>query len=452
MILNDKYIIFLHKRYFKNKKLIKSLENKGIILIEFTKYIDNIKKKFARNQPTLLFDNNSYPSVNILYIHLVNNNYYNYTIYNQKYLDYHQDILFITSIKLGAKSINYTLQEIDTTITKQYNIKENTIINYIKFFNNYEINNKLDNNIELIPNDINLNNFIYKRKELKVLKLEYNIKNENLSEFIYSILLILLQFNLINNFEKYSNTNFNNYYNIDFYTNIELNNYDQFIKIKNTNNINNIINYIYSLTDSKLLDSYIKNISYKEFESIIKKFNNTNEIINWINDNIINNEEGHELISERDEYIHQIKQINEKLDKDETEIMFEISNIADNNLQLNNELNELKNEMTDLYEQIENYNKDVIKLKDNFKNELLNEIDFDIQVNHILAEITKLKNKCENKSNDIVIINDEINDNNNKINKLNNNIKEIKEKTKIELDNLNTKLYNTYQLIEESNL
>ena len=64
MILNDKYIIFLHKRYFKNKKLIKSLENKGIVLIEFTKHIDNIKKKLFRSQPTLLFDNNPYPSVN----------------------------------------------------------------------------------------------------------------------------------------------------------------------------------------------------------------------------------------------------------------------------------------------------------------------------------------------------------------------------------------------------
>ncbi len=438
MILNDKYIIFLHKRYLKNKKLIKTLENKGIITIEFNKYIDNIKKKLLRNQPTLLFDNIHYPSVNILYIHLVDNSYYNYMIYNEKYIDYHQDILFITSIKLGAKKINYLFEKNKITLTKQYNLIENNLIDYKRGFYNYEINNQ--SKLEYNDININLKNLVYKRQDLKVLKLEYNIKSENITDFIYSILLILFEFKLINNFEKYTNISFNNNYTIEFYSDIELINYDQFIKIKNSNNITNVINYIYSLTDRKLLDTYIQNNSYSEFESISKKFNNTNEIIEWIDNNLTKNKEQLFTINQRNNYIKQIKNINIELDNIETDIMYEISNIADTNRELELLISENNNQIKNIYSEIENKNNIVNILHRDFSDNKLNEMDFDIQANHILEEINKFKDTCIKLSTNILENENKIEINNKLISNLYNKIKQIKQEKQKELDILNNKL------------
>ncbi len=389
MILNDKYVIFLHKRYLKNKKLVKSIENKGVIIIEFNKYIENIKKKVLRNQPTLLFDNNIYPSANLLYIHLVNDNYYNYINFNQKYIDFYQDILFITSVKLGAKKIHYVCEHINTTITKQYNITEVNIKDYFKGTHTFEIN-KLSL-LKYTEGDLNLKNFIYKRQSLKMLKLEYNIQNENINELIFSILLILLDFNIINNFEKYSNTILKYNYNIEFYTDVELNESTE-------------------LTD---IDNYI---------------------------------------IEKNKYIKEIKEINKYLDKEETDMMLEISNIADTNdvIKLDNEI--IKNQMSDIYSEIEYNNNNINKLKDDLSEEKITMINYDIQVNHILLIINKLKDRCSELSHNINENNNNINKNMKTISDLYDKIKIMKIEKKKELDLLNGKLYDIYQLIEDTKI
>ena len=126
---NEKYIMFLNPNYFKKrffssiyKKIIKNLENKGIVIFNIKETIDELKRhhkttiKFKKTN--LTFDTLPFPNTNTLYIHLFNNQYFSENIYNKKKIEIEREMLFLLAGKLGIKKIEYATDVIETTITK----------------------------------------------------------------------------------------------------------------------------------------------------------------------------------------------------------------------------------------------------------------------------------------------------------------------------------------------
>ena len=144
---NQKYILFLHPRYFKNsifksiyKKIKKNLENKGVVVFNINNAITELhklenktdKQKSDKNKKdsgsdktnnndikknTLSFDDTPYPNVNMLYIHLFNGQYYNDSIYNKKKIDIEREMLILLAGKLGVHKISYEISTSDVTIS-----------------------------------------------------------------------------------------------------------------------------------------------------------------------------------------------------------------------------------------------------------------------------------------------------------------------------------------------
>jgi hypothetical protein len=144
---NQKYVLFLHPRYFKNsifksiyKKIKKNLENKGIVVFNINTAITDLhklenktdKQKTDKNKKdsgsdktnnsdikkfTLSFDDTPYPNVNMLYIHLFNGQYYNDSIYNKKKIDVEREMLILLAGKLGVHKITYDISTSDVTIS-----------------------------------------------------------------------------------------------------------------------------------------------------------------------------------------------------------------------------------------------------------------------------------------------------------------------------------------------
>jgi len=149
---NQKYVLFLHPRYFKNsifksiyKKIKKNLENKGIVVFNINNAITELHKlenkknnndsdkdksknknkdtgsdKTNNNdikKNTLSFDDTPYPNINMLYIHLFNGQYYNDTIYNKKKIDIEREMLILLAGKLGVHKISYDISISDITIS-----------------------------------------------------------------------------------------------------------------------------------------------------------------------------------------------------------------------------------------------------------------------------------------------------------------------------------------------
>ncbi len=150
---NQKYVLFLHPRYFKNsifksiyKRIKKNLENKGIVVFNINNAIaelhklenkknnnDSDKDKSKNKNKidngsdktnnsdnrkyTLSFDDTPYPNINMLYIHLFNGQYYNDTIYNKKKIDVEREMLILLAGKLGVHKISYDISTSDITIS-----------------------------------------------------------------------------------------------------------------------------------------------------------------------------------------------------------------------------------------------------------------------------------------------------------------------------------------------
>ena len=111
----QKYIIFLKPIYFKKtfiksiyNKIKQNLENKGIVLYNIDHIFHNTK---------LTFDDLSVPNINTLYIHLFDNQYYSYNLYNRRQLEKERDMLFLLAWKLGVKSIKYETYTTEIKIT-----------------------------------------------------------------------------------------------------------------------------------------------------------------------------------------------------------------------------------------------------------------------------------------------------------------------------------------------
>ena len=275
---NEKYIMFLNPTYFKKRifksyakhyynKIIKQLENKGIVIFNIKNAIDELKvrhKNTTKFRKTLLnFDDSPFPITNTLYIHLFNNQYYNDIIYNKKKIEVEREMLFLLAGKLGVNYIKYETEVVETTISninadikiKNFgpSIKFNKTINkttgskgfeeylnrgapvYLKSDNLQEVEKNIEDRIGLMQSNIfnynfykhspKLESFVYKRYEFKMQKLDYTIETEDISDISFAVrayFSYFMNYGLELSFDKNVSYSQNIHYTLEFFTDTEL--------------------------------------------------------------------------------------------------------------------------------------------------------------------------------------------------------------------------------------
>jgi hypothetical protein len=339
---------FFKKTFFRSvyKKLINKLENKGIVVFNIKTTIDELKtiyKNTIKNKKQKLsFDGNSFPDTNILYIHLFNGQYFNSNIYAKKKIEIEREMLFLLAGKLGVKEINYETEIIETTITSttaglklkalDKSISFNKSIEkkvgtkgkeeylnrgapvYLKSNNLQEVEENIESRMDNMRSNIfnynfyktssKLESFVYKRFEFKMLKLEYTIESEDISDISFSVKSCFMQYGLEFSFDKNVTTNENIHYTLEFFSDLELKKefgkmkrdfMDKFYSIRElyeliedkNSAVHLITEYVIELANNnnlgKELVEYIKISDPGTFESVCHQFHSTSQIKNWLN-------------------------------------------------------------------------------------------------------------------------------------------------------------------------
>lgn len=142
----DKYIIFLPDiivnlkkcfyKYSKYSKLLKSLRKNGIKIIAESEINKWIEENNTKNSVNLLFDYESLPELNKLYIYLCGSLYFSDDNYSKFKFNLEKELLLLLCGYLGCKEVSI--------ITNNKNVNEN------KIETNLELNN--------ISENININN------------------------------------------------------------------------------------------------------------------------------------------------------------------------------------------------------------------------------------------------------------------------------------------------------
>lgn len=268
---NEKYIMFLNQTFFKKrifkslyKKIIKRLENKGIVIFNIKDAIDELKTRHKntvkyRNRQ-LMFDDYPFPNTNTLYIHLFNSQYYSENIYNKKKIEVEREMLFLLAGKLGVKTINYETEVVETTISKANaelkirgmgpSIKFNKSINktkgikgmeeylnrgapvYLKSDNLQEVEKNIEDRMGMMQSNIfnynfykhspKLESFVYKRYEFKMQKIDYTIETEDISDISFAVKACFIENGIDVSFDKNITYTENIHYVLEFFTDIEL--------------------------------------------------------------------------------------------------------------------------------------------------------------------------------------------------------------------------------------
>ncbi len=359
---------FFKKRLFKSiyKNIIKRLENKGIVVFNISNAVEELKRRHKNTikykSNILTFDDNYFPNVNTLYINLFAGQYYNDNIYNKKKVEKEREMLFLLAGKLGVKTITYNTEIVETTITKtNANLKgklcgvsanftktinktqgsegKETYLNrgapvYLKFDTLQEveknIEDKMHSNIfdyKFYKHSPKLENFVYKRYEFKMQKLEYKIETEDISDISFAVkayFSYLIDYGIGISFDKNVIYNENVNYVLDFFTDDELKRefgkrkrdyIDKFYSIreyydliedkdKAVHLITEYVmeyakNYHYIIKDEyssepkihnffKHIQNFIKENNPGCFESICHYFQSTSQIRNWMDKEFLN--------------------------------------------------------------------------------------------------------------------------------------------------------------------
>jgi hypothetical protein len=285
-----RFIIYLPSYFFRNSccfkcnhKLIESLEIRGVKVSPY----ENINPKH-------LYDDNKNPEVNVLYIWLSDNKYYNDRIYSQKKSELEREILFLLTGILGGSRVECVsyLKKKESFIMNQtaelgvlhesVGLKEiNTESNAVKKNEMYGnsgspmlINNeswdelkedikryfdKIDKQTILSYNYF-INNselvlFAFKRFNFKLLSYHYKIDEEKSCEKSIQVRSVLKGYGLSCDLESTCSYSKTHHYHIEFYTteelkgvydaeqlmekNEEIRNNDIFAKLRHEYEINN---------------------------------------------------------------------------------------------------------------------------------------------------------------------------------------------------------------------
>jgi hypothetical protein len=374
---NESYLIFLDKKYFKKsifssiykqfrknlensiyKKIRKNLENKGIRVVSITEIIERQNKQ--DNKIEMTFDDKKYPDTNTLYIHLFNGHYYNDSIYSKKKNEKERDMLLLIAGKLGVKESTYSTEITEIKIKKilsGVNIDSvDSSIGYEKQISKYigqsgrevylnrgapvylnmksiiEVSNNLKETIgEMKSNSFSydyfiknpkLESFVYKRFAFKMIKLEYTIEEEDLTDLSFEVKACFFKYGINLEFNETIISKEKITYTFEFYNDQELmikfnerdlEYSDNFVNIRltydNSDNkelsIHHICDYVfeeskkcfYRLINSNQtfnfynkLNDWIITETYEKFVEVCKGFYSTTQIKNWIYRILSNNQ------------------------------------------------------------------------------------------------------------------------------------------------------------------
>lgn len=355
--VNESYLIFLDNKYFRKsffgsvyKKIRKNLENKGIKVIPITEIMK--KQSVQNNQNEITFDDKKYPDINTLYIHLFNGQYYNDSIYSKRKTEKEREMLLLIAGKLGVKESTYLTQITEIKIKKLsggVNVKsldasvsyEKTISKtqgqsgkevylnrgapvYLNMKTTSEVSNNLKETIGEMKSKVfsydyycknaKLESFVHKRFAFKMLKLEYTIEEDDLSDLSFSVKSSFFKYGINLEFNETIISREKITYTFEFYTDqdlmIKFNERDlefsdDFVKIRLTydksNNKNIAIHHIcdfvieeskkcfykYNNSNNKYsffnrLNKWITSNPYEDFIEACKDLYSTTQIKNWI--------------------------------------------------------------------------------------------------------------------------------------------------------------------------
>ena len=266
--LLKKFILYLPNFYFKTNccgncktKLIDDLQLRGVHVLSYDNAMDNY-----------LYNDSSYPEVNILYIWLTDNKYYSDDIFSQKKTELERELLLLLTGILGGKTIScnsyikndesYTVNQnlkigfIDESIQYE-NINSNSkSIQKDEIYSNTgspillesenwdhlkenikEYFNKIDENTIIsynyFKNNSDLLLFTFKRFKLRLNRYNYKIGEDKTCEKSIQVRTILNDFGLttdVTSKQSYSKTH---HYSIEFYSFSELKDKKNIINYEN---------------------------------------------------------------------------------------------------------------------------------------------------------------------------------------------------------------------------
>jgi len=391
-MIKDKYIIFLHEKcfipstnfffFFKPTfNIVRELQNSGITVLnindnqnssqlinpEYLSTINRFKEQFKifhTREPTLeelidnlsdnidekditqivkqinkdlicpiqvlSFDDYHAPKINVLYIKLIEGEYYSADLYTKTKLEKERQMLFLLAGKLGVRTINYKTEIVETTISnnnasinvnnvglsasynkttsKQKGIEGNEVYSnrgapvYCISKQIGQIEKTIESKFkylgssnfswEVYKNSPNLQSFVYKRFVFKMIELEYISKTDDIIDKSFEIKTILLNYGIGIKLDSYTSITDNITYKIVFFKDDELNDkltelarltQDKFVtirkfydseKCKNENSIDIVVYHI---------ATYVRNFAKKLLRT--NGDNYSNRLEKWITNN-----------------------------------------------------------------------------------------------------------------------------------------------------------------------
>ena len=334
------HIIFLSDKYFNTsrrgcfctkkyrKHIINDLENKGI----------NVKKKSSiielkKTHPNSLFNDEPMPKLNVLYMRLLDEDYYSDDLFAKRKAEVEREILFLLAGKLGVCTIEYTTEITETTLSKTeasanlYNVNSGATYSksvevskgqtgkevYLnrgapvyclsRTLNQVEENikrrfNKLDCKLfsyAFYKNNPKLQSFVYKRFNFKMGEVEYTSEMSTNMEMSFDVKTTLMDYGIGIKFEKHVSTNEKITYKLNFFNDRDLRLQLNSI-VRLMDDPFESIREIYESEDNKeiavyRITEYVRKYSKKctfahtDTEGKLLKDNYKKRLIKWISDN-----------------------------------------------------------------------------------------------------------------------------------------------------------------------
>ena len=202
-----------------------------------------------------MFDNEYVPKINVLYIKLIEGEYYSADLYSKTKMEKERQMLILLAGKLGVSTIHYKTEIIETTISnnaasisvkdvglnasynktvsKQQGIEGNEVYSnrgapvYCLSMKIAQLEKTIKNKFdylhssnfswEFYKNSPNLQAFVYKRYVFKMIELEYISKTDDIIDKSFEIKTILLNFGIGIKLNSYSSITDNITYKIEFF-------------------------------------------------------------------------------------------------------------------------------------------------------------------------------------------------------------------------------------------
>jgi hypothetical protein len=265
----SKYIIFLPNRFNVaeqvnigclcakiRRNILRDLNDKGITV----RFRSNIRDYTTNKEVTYKFNNDFFPKMNVLYVHLIGGEYYTDDIYTKKKTEKERGILFLLAAILGVKTIQYKITKVTHTMKKmsvKAKIKQSTTeFKYSKslkeikgekgqesYINRGAPMYSLSETIEQVEDNIKsrfssfdsntfscdfyeknskLKTFVYKRFNFKMCNVEYTSDFEFDLDISFGVRETLLDYGIGVDYNEHNITCERITYNLDFYEDKEL--------------------------------------------------------------------------------------------------------------------------------------------------------------------------------------------------------------------------------------